>query len=72
MNDSILVRVVEALRSVRGLTSLVLGGSRGRGTAGPTSDYDFGLYYEPDAPLDLEALQRALTVFSSSAVAVCL
>ncbi|HZI14838.1 MAG TPA: nucleotidyltransferase domain-containing protein [Myxococcus sp.] len=60
MVDSVLSRVVEALRPVPGLSALVLGGSRGRGTAGPTSDYDVGLYYEPDAPLDIEALRAAI------------
>ncbi|WNG26185.1 nucleotidyltransferase domain-containing protein [Cystobacter fuscus] len=60
MEDPILARVVEALRPVPGLAALVLGGSRGRGTAGPTSDYDIGLYYEPDAPLDVAALRSAI------------
>ncbi|MDY7231203.1 nucleotidyltransferase domain-containing protein [Hyalangium rubrum] len=60
MEDPILVRVVEALRHVQGLSALVLGGSRGRGTAGPKSDYDIGLYYEPDAPLDIEELRSAI------------
>ncbi|ATB38609.1 hypothetical protein CYFUS_004044 [Cystobacter fuscus] len=60
MEDPILVRVVDALRSVPGVAALVLGGSRGRGTAGPTSDYDIGLYYEPDAPLDVAALRSAI------------
>ena len=60
MEDAVLARVVEALRPVEGLVALVLGGSRGRGTAGPTSDYDIGLYYEPDAPLDIEALRSAI------------
>lgn len=60
MNDPLLARLVEALRPVRGLAALVLGGSRGRGTAGPASDYDLGLYYEPDTPLDVEALQSAI------------
>src|SRR5688572_23778166 len=60
MEDALLARVVEALRPVNGLSALVLGGSRGRGTAGPTSDYDIGLYYEPDAPLDIEALRSAI------------
>ncbi len=55
-----LSRVVDALRPVRGLAALVLGGSRARGTAGPASDYDMGLYYEPDAPLDVEALRAAI------------
>jgi hypothetical protein len=26
----------------------------------PYSDYDIGLYYEPDAPLDIEALRSAI------------
>ncbi|PTL83409.1 nucleotidyltransferase domain-containing protein [Vitiosangium sp. GDMCC 1.1324] len=60
MEHPVLARVVEALRPVRGLVALVLGGSRARGTAGPASDYDLGLYYEPDAPLDVAALQAAI------------
>lgn len=60
MADSLLVRVTEALRPIPGLAALVLGGSRGRGTAGPTSDYDIGLCYEPDAPLDITALRLAI------------
>ena len=55
-----LARVVEALRPVRGLAALVLGGSRGRGTAGPAADYDIGLYYEPAAPLDVAALRSVV------------
>lgn len=60
MEHPVLARLIEALRPVRGLTALVLGGSRARGTAGPASDYDLGLYYEPDAPLDVAALQAAI------------
>lgn len=60
MNDPLASRLSEALCSVPGLAALVLGGSRARGTAGPTSDYDFGLYYERQAPLDVAALKAAL------------
>jgi hypothetical protein len=60
MTAPLLTRVAEALRPVPGLAALVLGGSRGRGTAGPASDYDLGLYYEPDAPLDIAALRSAI------------
>ncbi|HYO69896.1 MAG TPA: nucleotidyltransferase domain-containing protein [Archangium sp.] len=63
MAEPVIARVVEALRPVRGLAALVLGGSRGRGTAGPASDYDIGLYYEPDVPLDVEALRLAIAPF---------
>jgi hypothetical protein len=59
-DGALLARVSEALRPVRGMVALVLGGSRGRGTAGPASDYDIGLYYEPGTPLDVEELQRAM------------
>lgn len=58
-DDLILARFIAALRPVRGLVALVLGGSRGRGVAGPHSDYDFGLYYEPEAPLDVDGLRSA-------------
>jgi Nucleotidyltransferase domain len=60
MNDQLLTRLIEALRPVQGVAAVVLGGSRGRGTAGPTSDYDIGLYYEPDMPLDVAALNAAI------------
>jgi len=59
-DDRLLTQLVEALRPVQGLAAVVLGGSRGRGTAGPTSDYDIGLYYEPDMPLDVVALDAAI------------
>lgn len=60
MDDPLLRRLVEALRPVRGLAGVVLGGSRGRGTASPISDYDIGLYYEPATPLDVTALDLAI------------
>ena len=60
MNDLIVERLSEALRPVRGLAALVLGGSRARGTAGPASDYDFGLYYEAAAPLNVDDLRAAI------------
>ena len=60
MRDPIIERLSEALRSVPGLSALVLGGSRARGTAGPGSDYDFGLYYAAAAPLDIGGLRAAI------------
>lgn len=60
MNDFTLDPLIAALRPMGGLTALVLGGSRARGTAGPRSDYDLGLYYEPDAPLDIASLRSAI------------
>ena len=60
MTDSILAKLEVALRQIKGVSALVLGGSRGRGTEGPTSDYDIGIYYEPDTPLNLAGLRAAL------------
>lgn len=55
-DDPLLARFAAALAPVPGLAALVLGGSRGRGAAGAHSDYDLGLYYEPEAPLDVAAV----------------
>ncbi len=61
-NDDVLLnRLVRAFGGVPGIRAIVLGGSRARGTAGPNSDYDIGLYYEPDAPIDVGWLARAVT-----------
>ncbi len=60
LNDPILEGLVSALPAIGGLTALVLGGSRARGTADPSSDYDLGLYYEGRAPLDTQELQEAV------------
>ena len=50
--------LVERLRPVAGVAAIVLGGSRARGTATPRADVDLAVYYAPDVPLDLDALQR--------------
>ncbi len=59
-NDKIIDRVVQSLDSVDGIAAVVLGGSRARGTATPTSDYDIGLYIESADRLDLDHLRRAV------------
>ena len=56
--DPILQRIVPRLAEVPGVAAVVLGGSRGRGTHNAASDYDIGLYYGPEAPLDTDALLR--------------
>jgi len=60
MKDRILTQLVKVLEPVPGVAAIVLGGSRARGTAGPASDYDIGLYYEPATPLDVTAIQSAI------------
>jgi predicted nucleotidyltransferase len=52
------VEVIDRLRRVGGVAAIVLGGSRARGTATPHSDIDLALYYTPEDPLDLDALQH--------------
>lgn len=61
MDDAIIAAVTEALAPLPRLAALSLGGSRARGAAHPDSDYDFGLYYQPDAPLDIAELTAALS-----------
>jgi predicted nucleotidyltransferase len=60
VTDPILTRIVPRLAKVPGIVGVVLGGSRARGTANPASDYDIGLYYGPDVPLDTEHLLKVV------------
>ena len=46
ITDETLRRMVDELTGVPGVLGVVLGGSRARGDALPTSDVDLGLYYE--------------------------
>lgn len=60
IDDPLLARITPALAGVPGVAAVVLGGSRARGTATETSDYDLGLYFQRGRPLDTEALLRAV------------
>jgi hypothetical protein len=55
-HDSILQRLVPTLAEVPGIEAIALGGSRARGTASNTSDYDLGLYFSSARELDTERL----------------
>jgi hypothetical protein len=61
MEDPVVEAVTKALAPIPAVSALTLGGSRARGAAGPNSDYDFGLYYEPDAPPAIDQLVAALS-----------
>jgi predicted nucleotidyltransferase len=50
--------VVDRLQSVHGISAITLGGSRARGNHNPKSDVDLGIYYKPENPLDLIALNH--------------
>lgn len=58
-HDPLLTRLASAFRDVPGVAAVVLGGSRARGSAHPTSDYDIGLYFSAASPLDTERLRTA-------------
>ncbi|WP_063196431.1 nucleotidyltransferase domain-containing protein [Bradyrhizobium sp. AT1] len=58
-HDPLLTRLASAFRDVPGVAAIVLGGSRARGSAHPTSDYDIGLYFTAASPLDTERLRTA-------------
>ena len=58
-DQTLLDRLVRALGGVPGIRAIVLGGSRARGEASAQSDYDIGLYYEPDNPIDVGRLAKA-------------
>ena len=50
--------VIDCLQSVEGIVAIALGGSRARGNHTPKSDIDLGLYYQPENPPDLLALNH--------------
>jgi hypothetical protein len=59
-NDDVLLgSLARAFGGVPGLRAIVLGGSRARGEATAHSDYDIGLYYEADHPIDVGRLAKA-------------
>lgn len=67
-NDDVLLgRLVRALGGVPGIRAIVLGGSRARGEATAQSDYDIGLYYEADHPIDTGRLAKAAMLLPGAA-----
>jgi len=51
-------RVAARIGELEGDAAVALDGSRARGEAGPNSDVDLGVYYEPDRPFEIEDLRR--------------
>jgi Nucleotidyltransferase domain len=58
--------IVDRIKRIDGVSAVVLGGSRARGTHTPTSDVDLSIYYHPDSPLDVNALDQVATEFDDS------
>jgi predicted nucleotidyltransferase len=59
--DSLIIEIARRVERIGGVEAVVLGGSHARGTARPDSDIDLAIYYHPDRPLDLAALNRLAT-----------
>jgi Nucleotidyltransferase domain len=59
-DDLLLGQITPVLSEVPGVGAVVLGGSRASGTATGTSDYDIGLYFSRDYPIDTDALLLAV------------
>jgi hypothetical protein len=62
LSDS-LTPLIEALKTVPGIRAIVVGGSRARGNADTVSDADLGLYYDPQYPLAVEALDQVAATY---------
>ncbi|MBA2936711.1 nucleotidyltransferase domain-containing protein [Paenibacillus sp. CGMCC 1.16610] len=57
--NQVIQSAVEQLQKVEGIAAIVLGGSRACGTETPESDIDIGVYYRPEQPIDIAALEKA-------------
>ncbi len=57
MLSNFLLSLLEDLKTVPGIRAIVLGGSRARGSGDTSSDTDLGIYYDPERPLDVVALE---------------
>ncbi len=63
MTDPLLEFLTPHLANVPGVLAVVLGGSRARGTATASSDYDLGLYFGAKVQLDTDRLLEAVKDF---------
>ncbi|MDD7796323.1 nucleotidyltransferase domain-containing protein [Clostridium sp. 'White wine YQ'] len=54
-------KIKNALKKVRGIECVVLGGSRAKGSFSEKSDIDIGIYYSDRSKLDLESMSRIAT-----------
>lgn len=59
-------QVVDRLQAIEGIVAIALGGSRARGNHTAKSDVDLGLYYQPENPPNLLALNRLASELDDS------
>ena len=64
MPEPLLEFVTPYLVNVPGVAAVVLGGSRARGAEKAGSDYDVGLYFRGETPLDTDRLLEAAKAFA--------
>ncbi|ACT00580.1 nucleotidyltransferase domain-containing protein [Paenibacillus sp. JDR-2] len=57
--ENTISNIVDQLKQIKGVTAIVLGGSRARGTENPHSDIDIGIYYDSGLGLDIPQLRQA-------------
>jgi predicted nucleotidyltransferase len=69
MPDDLLERLTKALARAPGVAAVALGGSRARGTAAPSSDFDIGLYYRRGAEPEASRLRDVLAPLVDDAAA---
>lgn len=54
----VISNIVDSLKHITGISAIVLGGSRARGTESHNSDIDIGIYYDSSKGLDITQLRR--------------
>ncbi len=59
--DSIIKKILTALKTVEGIEAIVLGGSRAKGNFSAKSDIDIGVYYSDFSLLDRKSLEQIAT-----------
>ena len=59
-------QVVNRLQTIQGIAAIALGGSRARGNHTQKSDVDLGIYYLPENPLELIALNHLASELDDS------
>lgn len=50
--------IINRLKSIPGVIAIALGGSRARGNHNSKSDVDLGIYYNPENPINVNALNQ--------------
>jgi predicted nucleotidyltransferase len=63
--ETVLLDFTADIQKVQGVSAILLGGSRARGTQTTGFDIDLGIYYDPFHPLDLLALGEVARRFDN-------